>query len=290
MTQVLRRLSNSTTGRALVIILPVCALIAFFALSRHGAEGSGSPYSDPFWDNTSTVDTCSACGGCGCPSAPTSSPEGVDVRSGELFVDHPILTFPGRVSSLNLSIRWRSMIDGVTQMGAGAIGSWETTAEKVILDENDPDGDGGHEVLIRNASGEINVFDWDGTSYSAATCLVTDTLTTDTNGDYLLTSKTGETLLFDSNGMPNEIGDRNGNIIDLDYDSNLQLTDITDTRGKSFTITSNTDGYITEIEDPAGRAWTFTYDAVALDEFLSGWLWEMGVEKRPPRMSKNFCS
>ncbi len=261
MTQIIRRISNSSAGRALVLILATCALVALFALTRHGAEGSGSPYADPFWDNTSTVSACSACGGCGCPSAPTSSPEGVDVRSGELFVDHAILTFPGRVSSLNLSVRWRSMIDGVTQMGAGAIGSWETTAEKVILDENDPDGDGGHEVRIRHSSGEINVFGWDAVSYSPETCLVTDTLTTDTNGDYLLTSKTGETILFDSNGMPNEFGDRNGNIIDFDYDSNLQLTDITDTRGKSFTITSNTDGYITEIEDPAGREWTFTYDA-----------------------------
>ena len=49
---------------------------------------------------------------------------------------------------------------------------WEITAEKVILNPGDPDASGGHEVWIRRPTGRIDVFDWDGSYYSAQSCNV----------------------------------------------------------------------------------------------------------------------
>ena len=244
-------------------ILALGVIVALAVVLVPGPEYShAANYADPYWDNDSTSQECGACSGCGCPRPAEWSPEGVSYRTGELVWDHHVLSFPGVLGNFSISLRWRSMINGTTQLGNSVLPSWETTAEYIEIDSIDPDSDGGHKVLVRRPTGRIDEFTWNGTAYDSDSCAITDDLTTDGGtGDYILTDKYGNEIQFDSNGMPDIYEDRNGNQIDLDYNGSLELTEITDTRGKTYTITTDAGGYITDIEDPAGRAWEFTYDA-----------------------------
>ncbi|MGE0192749.1 MAG: RHS repeat-associated core domain-containing protein [Planctomycetota bacterium] len=247
-------------GRVLLYVLPLVLIAAFFALRPHQAEG-GTPYSDPFWDHTSSYPECSACSGCGCPSAPEFTQEGVSARTGELVVDIPLFSFPGRVEPLVFSLRYRSMLDGTTQMGNNMVPSWETTAEKVILNAGSPNSSGGHEWWIRRPSGLIDVWGFDGVDYYPDSCLVTDALTINGSGNPVLTDKHGNEIVFDAQGMPYTHTDRNGNVVTTNYDSSRRLQSISGTRGESYTVTLNANDYIETIGDPASQEWDFTYDS-----------------------------
>jgi len=219
----------------------------------HGAHAAA--YSDPFWSNNSS-------------SPETAIPmiaslamteEGVDARTGELFWHHHLFTTPGVLGENVFGLTWRSMVSGRTQFGRGWIPSWEITAEYVLINAGDPDGNGGHAVDVRRPTGRIDRFLWDGSAYGGPDD-VTDTLTTDVSGDYVLSDKHGNEWQFDSNGMLDIFEDRNGNQTDYDR-TGYKLTGWTDDRGNSYTVTVDADDYVTGITDYAGRTWTFEYDA-----------------------------
>jgi len=182
------------------------------------------------------------------------------VRTGELFVDLNLFRTPGVLGGNVFALRWRSEVSGLTQTGLGMLPSWEHTVEKVILNSQNPEGNGGHEVRWRRPDGLLVTYDWDGTAYSTLDCSIHDTLSKNGSGNYVITGKWGATKLFDANGMPDKYTDRNGNVLDFTYNSSYQWTAFTDDRGRTYTIHHDADGFIDYIDDPASRRWSFGYD------------------------------
>ena len=211
-------------------------------------------YANPFWAQNTTAPDCLGAGGCG--GAPVWSPEGVNYHSGELAVDFPLFIDMSHAGTKPISLRWRSMVSGSTQMGTGMLPSWETTAKKVIVNQGNPNSAYGHYVDVRLPSGAIPRYDWLGSAYSAATCGDHNVLTT-SSGNYVLTNKWGDVTNFDSRGMPASYVDRNGNTETLSYDSSYRLTSYTPDIGNAWTITTNGNDFITQLADP----WVFTYDS-----------------------------
>ena len=157
------------------LLVALLAVAGVFSLSQRSA--TGGTYSDNFWANNTTAMECAACTSCGC-AAPTYAPEGVDVHSGELLLDLPLFSKPGYLGSTPFSLRWRSMLSGKTQLGAGIIPSWETTVLKVIDIPGAPNSANGHHVDVRRSSGRIDTFTWGGSAYVTTNCGLHDTLTT----------------------------------------------------------------------------------------------------------------
>jgi RHS repeat-associated protein len=188
------------------------------------------------------------------------SPEGVDVRTGELMWDHFLFRTPGLVADNIFAIRWRSMISGASQLGNRILPSWEITAQYVVIDQQNPNAPNGHKVLLRHATGRIDTFMWDGAVYVGPPD-VFENLYTNPQGNYVLLGKWGDTMTFDPFGMPATYTDRNGNTDTYTYDASYRMTGYTDDRGKSYTIVHNANNYITSITDPASRTWTFAYDS-----------------------------
>lgn len=244
----------------LVLALVPLAILAI-TLSPRIDTAESATYTSPLWSNISPSMECGLCDDCVCPAPSEWSPEGVSMRTGDLVWDHFLFSTPGKVGEFNFSLRWRAMVDGQSQLGNSVLPSWETTAEYEVLDALNPTGPSGHQVNIRRPSGRIDIFTWDGSAYVSSSCAITDALTVNGSSNYVLTDKFGNSLTFDSNGMPDILEDRNGNQRDFDYNGSLQLTDITDERGKSYTVAHNTDGFIESITDYASRTWDFTYDA-----------------------------
>ena len=95
----------------------------------------------------------------------------------------------------------------------------------------------------------------------AAPSEVTDALTTDTSGNYVLTDKWGNSWNFDPNGLPDSFTDRNGNLDDYTYSGSYQITGWTDERGKAYSFTRNSNNFVTGITDFSGRSWSLAYDS-----------------------------
>lgn len=184
---------------------------------------------------------------------------GYSRRTGELKVHVAIHSEPGVASDLDVGICYSSYMSGGTQVGNGCVLSFEYTVEKEVLNPGDPDGSGGHAVYLRQPDGIIVTFDWDGTAY-VATCCVTDTLTVNGSGSYELTSKHGDVMSFDANGMPSSYTDRNNNTLAFTYNSAYQITDMVGTRGGDWDFAHNTDGFLSEITNPGGSTWSLNYD------------------------------
>jgi hypothetical protein len=171
----------------------VLAIVVAFVIQR---AALASAYADPFFTNNSAsqqsplcdvaglamVCESAKCGvGSGCGSNCGGGCHGakccdvtVDARTGELFFDKVLFTTPGLVGDNVNAIRWRSMIGGASQLGRQVLPSWETTANKVIVDVGNPNGANGHYVEIRRPSGRIDVYWWSGSAYTghcAATAL-----------------------------------------------------------------------------------------------------------------------
>jgi len=196
---------------AFYVALAVFGLVAVFALRR---TAQAAAYTNPFWSSTtsspeSAIDDYAAMGivreGDGCRD--TCQNVSVDVRTGELFWDFCLLDTPGKVEDNRIGLRWRSMISGVTQTGRQMLPSFEITVEKIIVDQQNPNGNGGHYALVRRPEGRIDRFNWNGSAYVAQNGDVFDALTTNASSLYVLTDKWGNKVTFDSLGMPNLLDD-----------------------------------------------------------------------------------
>jgi hypothetical protein len=212
------RYLKSREGRALLGLgVGVLAIVGAFMIQR---AALASVYSSPFWTNSSAsvesavpsvaelamVTESSRCRSDSCGDIR------VDARTGELFWDFTLFTTPGLLGDNAYAIRWRSMISGASQLGRQILPNWETTANYVIVNVGDPSAANGHYVEIRRGSGRVDVYWWNGSSYTKPTN-VYDALTIHGGtGNYLLTDKFGGSLLFDANGMPSQVQDTNGNI------------------------------------------------------------------------------
>jgi len=256
------KLIRSPRGRLALLTLLFCGVAISVAFQL---RAQAAPYVNPFWTNGSSsqesaidmvADRAIVCESGNAKAA--GSRLSVDVRTGELFYDLFLFSTPGVVEDNVFALRWRSMISGSTQMGNGMIGSWETTANYVLLNAGAPNGPSGHRVDIRRPSGRVDAFLWNGTAY-VAPADVFDTLTT-VSGLYRLTDKWGNRIDFDTRGMPATYTDRNGNADAATYNALYQMTGYTDDRGKSYTTSQNLNGYMSALTDFASRSWGFGYD------------------------------
>ena len=214
-------------------------------------------YSTPFWTQGSTSQESAIAA----QAALAMSPEGVDVRTGELFWTQPLFSSPGRVDDNVFALNWRSMRSGVTQFGRGWLANWEITVEQIVVNSGSPNSNGGHYVNVRRPSGRIDVYDWNGAAYSAQATDVYDALSLDGSGNYLLSDRWGGTWSFSASGLPATWTDRNGNVDTFTYNGSKQITGITDDRNKSYTFQRDASGRVTSFTDPASRTWSFTYDS-----------------------------
>jgi len=257
------KLIRSPRGRLALFTLLFCGIGISILIVR---EVRAAPYSNPFWTNNSSSPESAiemvadlAMVREAVPSTAAGSRISVDARTGELFYDLELMRMPGVVEDNVFAIRWRSMLSGSTQVGNGMIPSWETTAKYVVINVGNPTGAGGHMVEIRRPTGRIDEFVWDGSEYDSPSD-VFDDLTAGGGGTYTLADRWGGYILFNSDGMPTNIVDRNGNADILTWIS-YQMTGFQDDRGKSYTISTNGAGRISSISNPAGQTWTLGYDS-----------------------------
>ena len=185
----------------LAVVVSAC-LALFFAQRAQAAA-----YVNPFWANVSASQESAI----SMVSERAMSPEGVDLRTGELFWNHYLLRTPGVIDDLVFSFTWRSMIAGSSQLGNGIIPNWEVTANYVLLLPGTPNAANGHAVDIRRGTGRIDRFMWNGALYVAPGD-VFDTLTIP-GATYVLTDKWGNVENFNANGTLGTSVDRNGNTV-----------------------------------------------------------------------------
>ena len=173
-------------GRALLLILPLVVLAVIFVLPQRPSEAA---FHDPFWDNVSSSPEC-ACANCGCEGAPEWFPEGaglsVNVRTREVVWDHALFHMPGLVADNVFSIRWRSTIDGESQMGHGMLP--ELGGDRR---EGDPQPRGAGRLgrprsLDPTALGPHRRLRLGRFGLQRPSCNVLDVLTVDGNDDYVL--------------------------------------------------------------------------------------------------------
>ena len=255
-----RKLVAGMTRMPFVAILALALLALGVAVALQPRPASAANYSDPWWTLASASPEC-LCDTCGCEGPSEWTEPGVSVRTGELRWHFPLFSTPGMVETHEFSLLHRSTISGRTQFGQGVIPAFFPTAQKVILDANNPNGNGGHKVVLRLETGQVAEFLWGGSSYSTTACSFHSTLTKNGSGNSVLTDLHNNAWVFDSNGMPDTYTDRNGNVLDWTFNGSLQWTGLTDDRGRTYTVHSNTAGYIDYLDDPAGNRWTFAYDS-----------------------------
>ena len=245
-----QELSTRRPYVALIVLMVLGVLLS--VLFQERAEAA--PYVNPFWaNNSASPETAIAH-----IANLAMSPEGVDMRTGELFWDHFLFRMPGVLQDKVFSLRWRSMIGGSSQLGNGILPSWEITAKYVLLIPGNPNGPGGHAYDMRSSYGRIDRHTWNGAIYTKAAD-VFDTITV-AGGLVTLTTKWGYGMIFDALGMPNKQDDPNLNRDLFTYNAQYQITGLTDDRGKLYTFARNANGYLTTITDGCSRVWTFTYD------------------------------
>ncbi len=251
MARTLRRLS-----------LPFCAVVLFLGvavlLTAPPRLARGAAFSIPDWTHNSPAPECRACTGCGCPGPAQFSPEGVHFPTGELVLDRFLGDVSAPVGRTAFSLRYRSMISGVSQFGNFV--PWYPTAKLEVLIPGAPNNPGGRQVVVSYPDGTQHEFVWNGSAYSAPAC-GTDTLT-EAAGQVTLTDKYGnEWVLHLGSRMPVSFTDRNGNTDTYTLVAGTsQLSSITTARGETISFTSNANKYVQTLQDGAGRTWTFTYD------------------------------
>ncbi len=234
--------------RALGWPLPLLLLAVILGIAPPTAQGG--TFSSPYWAVTSSSPECVSAE---FPAeAPSEwSPEGVSVRTGEFLRDFFLFDTPGMNERNVFSLRYRSMISGVTQFGRQVIPSWWTMIDVYNGDAN---------VDVYLPTGQIIPFVLASGYYWTTACGFRSTVTK-VSGVFYLTDKWGNQWAFDAQGMPDTYTDRNGNVWDFTFNSSRQWTGYTDDRGRSYTIHTAANGFIDYIEDPASRRWSFGYDA-----------------------------
>ena len=255
-----RKLVVGMTRMPFLAVLALALLALGVTVALQPRPASAANYSDPWWTLASASPEC-PCDTCGCEGPSEWTEPGVSVRTGELRWHFPLFSTPGMVETHEFSLLHRSTISGRTQFGQGVIPGFFPTAQKVVLDANNPNGNGGHKVVLRLETGQVAEFLWGGSSYSTTACSFHSTLTKNGSGNSVLTDLHNNAWVFDSNGMPDTYTDRNGNVLDWTFNGSLQWTGLADDRGRTYTVHSNTAGYIDYLDDPAGNRWTFAYDS-----------------------------
>jgi hypothetical protein len=150
---------SSRTGKVCALLVLILVGGALTTLMHQRAEAA--PYVNPFWANNSPSPESAI----KMVSDLAMSPEGVDVRTGEMMWDHFLFKTPGVLADNIFAIRWRSMISGSSQLGNQILPSWEMTAQYIVINQQNPNAPGGHRVDIRHPTGRIDPFMWNGAAY-----------------------------------------------------------------------------------------------------------------------------
>ncbi len=215
------KLVHTTKGRIITLgTLLVLGLALTLTLVQ---RAESAPYANPFWGNASASPESAI----GSVANLAISPEGVDMRTGELFWDHFLFRTPGVRGDLSFAFRWRSMINGSSQMGRQILPSFETTSQYVVINQQNRNGPGGHAVDIRRPSGRTDRFLFNRAGYTAPAD-VFDVLTAGPGGTYILTDKWQRLIKFNVQGMPTSADDPSGNKVLFTYNALYQITSMTE--------------------------------------------------------------
>ncbi len=168
----------------------------------------------------------------------------VDMANGNLFSDHQVSPNP----EIPYSLYYNSRSDRESRFGYG----WNDRFDARLLVNSD------ESVVLVDKDGRETIYTVNADGTFASPAGNHDTLVKE-GENYRLLRRGGGFLLFDLDGRPEHIEDRNGNRTTYQYTSD-KLVRITDPNGQSLYFTSNNDGLISKITDDSGRTSTFTYD------------------------------
>ena len=190
-----------------------------------------------------------------CPKTVTSStPDPVELTSGNFFHAHTDLAIPGRGIPLRLT---RSYSAQGSTNGVGTIGplgvKWSHNWQASLTEFNS-----GNNVQVRLAGGSSLTWNKVSGTFQPPTGFE-GSLVKNGDSSWTLTTKRQLVYTFDSSGKFTSVEDRNGNATTLAYTDGL-LTSITDPGDRSLTLTYDEDDRIATVTDPLDREVSYDYD------------------------------
>ncbi len=194
-----------------------------------------------------------------CPKKVTgSTPDPVELTSGNFFHAHTDLAIPGRGIPLRFT---RSYSAQGSTNGVGTVGplgvKWSHNWQASLTEFNS-----GNNAQVRLPGGSS--LTWNKVSgVFQPPAGFEGTLVKNGDGTWTLTTKHKLVYAFSSAGRLTSITDRNGNTTTLAYDGNNRLATITDPGGRSLTLAYNADNRISSVSDPLGRSVSYGYDSNA---------------------------
>jgi YD repeat-containing protein len=207
------------------------------------------------------------------PLSPFSS---LNLSTGNLFTQIPIVSFSGRGLSVSLTLFHNSASSSSLQpFGYGWTHSYNWKIQQ--------DSQTGDAIVVRG-TGRKHRYTYNAQSGTfTPPAGVYDELVRHPDGTWTLTFKDQTKMHFDSSGKLIAIVDKNGNQVTLSYDSYGRLTQVQEASGKvlSFGYANSSlggsggsggfegefgggesvDTKVRTVTDPRGKVWQFSYDA-----------------------------
>ena len=182
----------------------------------------------------------------------TTTPDPINIATGEMFVFAEDFFANGRGPALKLSRTYRSQTPFSGLFGYG----WRS-AYDVNLTE-----DTNGSVIIFDKDGVGRYFTPDTSGGYTASAGNHDTLVKNADGTFTVTDKHGLVTTYNQDGRMSTITDRNGNTLTFAYDPGAaEGSYIRDAGGRRIMLTLDSNGRIQSAQDPAGRLVQYGYDA-----------------------------
>lgn len=182
------------------------------------------------------------------PNVPTS-PEPINMGTGNYIYQYKDLFIPGRGLPLSISRTYNSM-----DAYSGPFGSGWTFNYNVNLVVT-----GSGDVVVMREDGRRDTYKLNPDGTYSPPLSIFDILVKNPDGTYTLERKDQIKYDFTSGGKLFNIIDKNGNQISLTYTGN-DLTKVTDASGRELVFAYDATGRIISITDPMGRIWSYSYD------------------------------
>ncbi len=179
------------------------------------------------------------------------SKDPVNLATGNYVYEHQDLKIPGR----GMPFVFERFYNSKDIAGPGRpLGFGWTHSYNISLSITD-----SNSAVISFGDGHREIYRTNGIGGYLAESGVFDSLS-QSNGQFILTTKERRHYLFNMAGQLVSIQDKNSNSIAFSY-TGPNLSVITDTAGRFITLSNDDAGLLTQITDPLGRTVHFTYDA-----------------------------
>ena len=183
-----------------------------------------------------------------CPNCPTS-PEPINMGTGNYIYQYKDLFIPGRGLPLSISRAYNSM-----DTYSGPFGSGWTFNYNINLVVT-----GSGDVVVMREDGRRDTYKLNPDGTYSPPLSIFDVLVKNPDGTYTLERKDQIKYDFTSGGKLFNIIDKNGNKISLTYTGN-DLTKVTDASGRELVFAYDASRRIISITDPIGRILSYSYD------------------------------